>query len=59
VQFKVDEIVPLGDNLAFVRTESHGAQIILANEEKTEELNRVFFLFRFYISFIGRANERY
>lgn len=46
VIFKVEEIVSLDDNVAFVRTQSSGTQLIHANSQKTEELNREFFLMR-------------
>ena len=46
VTFKVEEIVSLDDNVAFVRTQSNGTQLIRANGQKTEELNREFFLMR-------------
>lgn len=46
VTFKVEEIVSLDDSVAFVRTQSSGTQLIHANGQKTEELNREFFLMR-------------
>ena len=46
VTFKVEEVVSLGDNVAFVRTQSNGSQVILANGKKTEEINREFFLMK-------------
>ncbi|WP_374464713.1 nuclear transport factor 2 family protein [Chryseobacterium sp.] len=46
VNFKIEEIVTLDDNTAFVRTQSNGTQLIHANGQKTEELNREFFLMK-------------
>ncbi|MES2651474.1 MAG: nuclear transport factor 2 family protein [Bacteroidota bacterium] len=46
VTFKLEEIVSLDDSIAFVRTQSNGTQLIHANGQKTEELNREFFLMR-------------
>lgn len=46
VTFKVEEIVSLNDSVAFVRTQSNGTQLINANGQKTEELNREFFLMK-------------
>ncbi|WP_316839754.1 nuclear transport factor 2 family protein [Pedobacter gandavensis] len=46
VTFNVEEIVSLDDNVAFVRTQSSGTQLIQANSQKTEELNREFFLMK-------------
>jgi len=46
VTFKLEEIVSLNDSVAFVRTQSNGTQLIHANGQKTEELNREFFMMR-------------
>ncbi|ATP58226.1 hypothetical protein CPT03_18025 [Pedobacter ginsengisoli] len=46
VSFKLEEIISLDDSVAFVRTQSNGTQLIHANGQKTEELNREFFLMR-------------
>lgn len=46
VTFKLEEIVSLNDSIAFVRTQSNGTQLIYANGQKTEELNREFFLMK-------------
>ncbi|WP_316803294.1 nuclear transport factor 2 family protein [Pedobacter nototheniae] len=46
VTFKIEEIVALDDHVAFVRTQSTGTQLIHDNGQKTEELNREFFLMR-------------
>lgn len=46
VTFTTEEIVLCDDKVAFVRTQSNGTQLIHANGQKTEELNREFFLMR-------------
>lgn len=46
VTFKTEEIVFLGSEVAFVRTQSQGTQLIHATGKKTEELNREFFLMK-------------
>lgn len=46
VTFKVEEIVALNDSVAFVRTQSNGTQLVHGTGQKTEELNREFFLMR-------------
>ncbi|MBO9673098.1 MAG: nuclear transport factor 2 family protein [Sphingobacteriaceae bacterium] len=46
VTFKVEEIITQSEDLAFVRTESNGTQLIHANGKTTEELNREFFLMK-------------
>ncbi|RKE57087.1 YybH family protein [Sphingobacterium detergens] len=45
VKFDIEEINLSGD-IAFVRTQSHGTQLIHATGQKTEELNREFFLLK-------------
>ncbi|SMO35880.1 Ketosteroid isomerase homolog [Chryseobacterium rhizoplanae] len=45
VTFRVEEII-LSDSIAFVRTQSNGTQLIHANNQKTDELNREFFLMK-------------
>lgn len=46
ISFKVEEIVAMDDSLAFVRTQSNGTQLIHANGQKSQELNREFFLMK-------------
>lgn len=46
VTFKIEEIVLSDNSTAFVRTQSNGTQLIHANNQKTEELNREFFLMK-------------
>jgi len=46
VTFKTEEIMLLDDSTAFVHTQSNGIQLIHANGQRTEELNREFFLMR-------------
>lgn len=45
VKFDIEEIT-VADDIAFVRTQSHGTQLIHATGQKTEELNREFFLLK-------------
>ncbi|MBS0026445.1 YybH family protein [Chitinophaga sp. 22321] len=46
VAFKIEEIISLDSSVAFVRTQSNGTQLIHATGQKTEELNREFFLMK-------------
>ncbi|MHA7607899.1 YybH family protein [Elizabethkingia meningoseptica] len=46
VTFKIEEIIYLGNDVAYVRTESNGSVTIHATGDKTAELNREFFLMK-------------
>lgn len=46
VSFKMEEAVILEDSVVFVRTQSNGSQLIRASGQKSNELNREFFLMK-------------